>query len=88
MEPEDEPVWPKIWPICGGNVILTLACISNLAEWSWLARWAAAASACWGVSALASGEAQAATAIIVNRLRKSRFMELPEYIDGGTPIPS
>src|SRR5256884_8908976 len=68
--------------------MLTLACMSNLAEWSWLARCAAPASACCGVSALANGEAQAATATIVKRLRKSRFIELPEYIDAGTPIPS
>src|SRR3954453_9036050 len=68
--------------------MFTLACMSNLAEWSWLARCAAPASACCGVSALASGEAQAATATIIRRLRKSRFMGLPEYIDAGAPIPS
>src|SRR5438309_5436565 len=87
-EPAPLPLWPNIWPSWGGNVILTLPTRSNFAECSWLDRCAAADNACVGVSGLASGEAQAASATIVSRLRTRRFMGRLEYIGVGTPFPS
>src|SRR5260370_12211187 len=86
-EPAAPQLWPNILPISAGNVILTLPCRSNFAECSWLARCAAADSACSGVCGLASGEAQAASATIVSTLRKRRFTGLLEYIDGGAGLP-
>src|SRR2546430_3743502 len=87
-EPALVPLWPNIAPNWDGKVILTLPVRSNFAECSWLARCAAAPSACSGVSALASGEAQAARATIVNKLARMRFIGLFEYIGGVRPFPS
>src|SRR4029077_9026748 len=87
-EPAALPLCPNIWPSRGGKVILTLPTRSNFAECSWLARCAAADSACAGVSGLASGEAQAVSATIVSRPSKRRFTGRLEYIGAGTPFPS
>src|SRR5260370_12702481 len=85
-EPAALPLGPNMWPSWGGKVILTLPTRSNFAECSWLARCAAAASACAGVSGLASGEAQAVSATIVSRPSKRRFTGRLEYIGAGTPF--
>src|SRR2546430_16750536 len=87
-EPALLPLWPNIAPNWDGKVILTLPVRSNFAECSWLARCASAPSACSGVSALASGEAQAARAIIVSKLARMRFIGLFEYIGGDRALPS
>src|SRR3989442_1644192 len=87
-EPAALPLCPNIWPSWGGNVILTLPTRSNFAECSWLARCAAAANACAGVSGLASGEAHAARATIVSRLARRRLIRLVEDLGGAAPFPS
>src|SRR5260370_10338518 len=87
-EPAAPQLWPNILPISAGNVILTLPCRSNFAECSWLARCAAADSACSGVCGLARGEAPAGSATIVSTLRKGRFTGLLEDIDGWAGLPS
>src|SRR6202521_545539 len=87
-EPAPLPLWPNIWPSWAGNVILTLPTRSNFAAFSWVDRWAAADNACAGVSGLASGEAQAASATIISRPRTRRFTGRLEYIGGETPFPS
>src|SRR5690348_12023083 len=87
-EPAVPPLCPNVFPSSGGNVILTFPLRSNFAECSWLARCAALANACSGVSALASGEAHAARATIASRLARMRFIGLFEYIGGVGPFPS
>src|SRR6202521_1490051 len=87
-EPAPLPLWPNIWPSWAGNVILTLPARSNFADLSWVDRWAAADNACAGVSGLASGEAQAASATIISRPRTRRFTGRLEYIGAETPFPS